>query len=392
MMLFHFAILTVIPFLPVIGNTHSSNDISMNQKVPIIAQQTENTGPIDQPESASTTDLSVTNVSLTAIEIRGWAYLYENIHAQEGTKRRALKQGDVIPTGQDLLVSPNSRVTLTLGSLAEIGITGNTHVRFDNVLQSRSTHEINLRLEKGSAWLKLKGNVLGYRNFLYRVNLIRTVLKQDTTLYFQSGEKSGAVGITYVEGAEQISFWRPSNERYFLSPGQFLPVSPDTTQPNITESANLPVIKPTINGWYEWQPEPLAVELDFFIPPLELYPPYGTIPALHPYLIPIDHTMMLPPETRSMGEIIALYKKALEDFKRDTGNYPTKDQGLKALSIPDRTQGWKGPYAPLSLPKRDLWGSEYVYELIQDKGKTYPDVRSMGPNQKDDKGLEDDIR
>lgn len=369
----------------------------------VMAQQTlqnESTETVSETDtlsgssssSASVSEPSLSSNTLMANDIRGWVYVYENIHAQNNANRRALKQGDAIPTGQDVLVSPNSRVTLKLGESVEFGINGNTHFRIDSILQSRSTQEINMRLEKGSAWLKLNGSALGNRNMLVRVNLIRTVLKENITLYFQSGTKSGAVDITYVEGSETISFWRPSNERYFLTPGQFMPVSPDTTQPNISDSVNLHIIKPTINAWYDWKPEPLALDLDFFIPPLELYPPYGTVPALHPYLIPVDHTMLLPPETRSMGEIIALYKKALELFKRDTGNYPTRDQGLKVLSVPDRTQGWKGPYVPLSLPRRDVWGSEYVYELIQDKGKTYPDVRSMGPNQKDDKGLEDDIR
>lgn len=329
---------------------------------------------------------------LTASDIRGWVYVYDNIDATNNTNRRVLKQGETIPTGKDILISPNSRVTFTMGESVQIGFNGNTQVRFDQASQNRSTIDIKMRLEKGSSWMKLDGDAHTNQSLLYHVNLVRTVLKQDTTFYFQSGNKTGSVDITYIEGTEDVSFWRTSNDRYFIKPGMFFPVSPDTTQPNITDSANVLILKQTINAWQEWKPEPLNFSLDYMIPPLEIYPPYGTIPALHPYQIPIDHTMLLPPETRSMGQIIALYKNALEEFKKDTGNYPTKDQGLHVLTVADRTQGWDGPYVPLRLPKRDLWGSTFVYELIQDKDKTYPDVRSMGPNQKDDRGLEDDIR
>lgn len=330
--------------------------------------------------------------TLTASDIRGWVYVYDNIRDQGNSNRRVLEQGEHVPIGKELLISANSRVTFTMGNAVQIGLNGNTHVRFDEATQNRSTIEIKVRLEQGSSWMKLNGSVLAPKSLLYHVNLIRTVLKQDTTLFFQSGEKTGSVDITYIEGNEDVSFWRTSNDRYFLKPGMFLPVSPDTTQPDITQSARIPILKQTILAWMNWKPEPLNFTLDYMIPPLEIYPPYGTIPALHPYQIPIDHTMLLPPETRSMGQIIAMYKKALEEYKKDTGQYPTKDQGLDVLTVANYTDGWDGPYVPLSLPKRDLWGSKFVYEIIQDKDKTYPDVRSMGPNQKDDKGLEDDIR
>ncbi len=340
----------------------------------------------DNPESSNFPETIIVK------NVRGWAYIYQDYERSPNSGRKALEKGEPIPLAKDIVVSPNSRITLSLGEIASIGVFGPSHIRFDQITSSRSTYQIDVRLESGSKWFKVNSQELGYRSFIYRVNLIRTVLKEDVTIYFESGKKTGAVDITYVEGPDRLSFWRASNERYFISSGDFLPVSPDTTQPEIKTNPKLPVIKSKLSAWDNWQPEPLAMKLDYFIPPLELYAPYGTLPALHPYKIPIDHTMLLPPETRSMGEILELYKKGLREYKKDTGNFPTKDQGLDVLIAQDRTLGWNGPYVPLSIPRRDLWGSKFVYEVIVDGEKKYPDVRSMGPNQKDDKGLEDDIR
>ncbi|MGC9329454.1 MAG: type II secretion system protein GspG [Candidatus Hinthialibacter sp.] len=100
----------------------------------------------------------------------------------------------------------------------------------------------------------------------------------------------------------------------------------------------------------------------------------------------------MPPETRSLGTILSIYRQALEQYKFDTGRYPSHDHGLEALIQSFDVPGWDGPYVGLDLPRRDAWGNPYVYDLYTIKGRQHPDVRSMGPNGQDDKGLGDDIR
>lgn len=52
---------------------------------------------------------------------------------------------------------------------------------------------------------------------------------------------------------------------------------------------------------------------------------------------------------------------ALDEFKRDTGRYPTSQEGLQALRAnPGDVPGWAGPYLKRDIP-RDPWGHPYHY-------------------------------
>lgn len=58
---------------------------------------------------------------------------------------------------------------------------------------------------------------------------------------------------------------------------------------------------------------------------------------------------------------IELFGSALDEFRLDTGRYPTMEEGLNALRVkPEGLEKWAGPYLPKAIP-RDPWGNEYVY-------------------------------
>ena len=53
--------------------------------------------------------------------------------------------------------------------------------------------------------------------------------------------------------------------------------------------------------------------------------------------------------------------KALDQFRIDTGRYPTTEQGLAALTLkPANEIKWAGPYLAKTTPK-DPWGNDYRY-------------------------------
>lgn len=53
--------------------------------------------------------------------------------------------------------------------------------------------------------------------------------------------------------------------------------------------------------------------------------------------------------------------KALDQYRIDTGHYPTTDQGLAALlAQPPGETKWSGPYLTKAVPK-DPWGRDYRY-------------------------------
>ena len=65
---------------------------------------------------------------------------------------------------------------------------------------------------------------------------------------------------------------------------------------------------------------------------------------------------------------IELLGTALDQFKLDTGRYPTSQEGLAALqTTPGNLAGWEGPYLKKDVP-RDPWGNPYQYKSPGDHG------------------------
>ncbi len=58
---------------------------------------------------------------------------------------------------------------------------------------------------------------------------------------------------------------------------------------------------------------------------------------------------------------IELLGQALDQFRLDTGRYPTTSEGLNALITNPGIEGWDGPYLKKGVPK-DPWGRLYVYQ------------------------------
>jgi len=58
---------------------------------------------------------------------------------------------------------------------------------------------------------------------------------------------------------------------------------------------------------------------------------------------------------------IEAYSKALDNFRLDTGRFPTTEEGLAALQQrPSSAERWNGPYLKKDVVA-DPWGHAYVY-------------------------------
>ncbi len=54
--------------------------------------------------------------------------------------------------------------------------------------------------------------------------------------------------------------------------------------------------------------------------------------------------------------------KSLDQYRLDTGHYPTTEQGLSALvTKPANESKWEGPYLTKAVPL-DPWGKPYLYK------------------------------
>jgi general secretion pathway protein G len=79
---------------------------------------------------------------------------------------------------------------------------------------------------------------------------------------------------------------------------------------------------------------------------------------------------------------------SIEQYKLDTGNYPTSDQGLQALvNNTANNPRWNGPYLKQGIPN-DPWGNPFQYRLPSEHGGDY-DVFSAGADGQP--GTADDI-
>ncbi len=66
---------------------------------------------------------------------------------------------------------------------------------------------------------------------------------------------------------------------------------------------------------------------------------------------------------------IDAFDKALDQYRLDTGHYPTTEQGLSALvTKPANEPKWAGPYLKKAVPP-DPWGNAYVYKIPGDHGE-----------------------
>jgi general secretion pathway protein G len=73
---------------------------------------------------------------------------------------------------------------------------------------------------------------------------------------------------------------------------------------------------------------------------------------------------------------IQLLATALDLYFLDVGQYPSQDEGLKALwDKPENQPLWNGPYLSKQIPK-DPWGHDYVYKSPGENGPY--DLYSLG--------------
>ncbi len=58
---------------------------------------------------------------------------------------------------------------------------------------------------------------------------------------------------------------------------------------------------------------------------------------------------------------IELLGQALDQFRLDTGRYPSTSEGLNALMVNPGIPNWDGPYLKKAVPN-DPWGKPYNYQ------------------------------
>lgn len=109
---------------------------------------------------------------------------------------------------------------------------------------------------------------------------------------------------------------------------------------------------------------------------LELMVVIVIIGLLAAYVAPRYFTQVGKSEVKLARMQIDGLEKALDQYRADTGHYPSTEQGLVALvTRPDTEAKWAGPYLKRSLPM-DPWGNAYIYRQPGEHGDL--DLSSFG--------------
>lgn len=109
---------------------------------------------------------------------------------------------------------------------------------------------------------------------------------------------------------------------------------------------------------------------------LELMVVMVIIGLLAAYVAPRYFAQVGKSETKLARAQIDALEKALDQYRADTGRYPSTEQGLAALMArPGNEPRWAGPYLKRELPS-DPWGRPYLYKQPGEHGEV--DISSLG--------------
>lgn len=101
---------------------------------------------------------------------------------------------------------------------------------------------------------------------------------------------------------------------------------------------------------------------------LELLVVMVIIGLLASYVGPKYFAQIGKSEVKTAKAQIDALEKALDQYRLDTGRYPTTEQGLAALNTkPADEPKWAGPYLKKAVPP-DPWGHAYVYKAPGEHG------------------------
>ena len=101
---------------------------------------------------------------------------------------------------------------------------------------------------------------------------------------------------------------------------------------------------------------------------LELLVVMVIIGLLAAYVAPRYFAQVGKSEVRTAQAQVVALRNALDTYRLDTGQYPTTEQGLNALTVrPQGNAKWSGPYLQKAVPP-DPWGRPYQYKSPGEHG------------------------
>lgn len=102
---------------------------------------------------------------------------------------------------------------------------------------------------------------------------------------------------------------------------------------------------------------------------LELLVVMVIIGLLTAYVGPMYFKQVGKSEVKTVLAQLDAFGKALDQYRLDTGHYPSAEEGLNALRLqPANEKRWDGPYLKKGVPL-DPWGNPYIYKRPGEHGE-----------------------
>jgi general secretion pathway protein G len=91
---------------------------------------------------------------------------------------------------------------------------------------------------------------------------------------------------------------------------------------------------------------------------------------------------------------LKILHSAVNQFKMDTGRFPTDEEGLGALIVqPTDVTGWEpGGYLEITKIPKDSWGHDFVYQLYPESGRPFVIISYGADGEEGGEGINADLR
>ena len=328
--------------------------------------------------------------SLEAVvtSLKGWGYLL----LSSGEEGLEVEPQQSIQPGQTIATAKNSRLSFKINDEIMFWLEADSRLQFHQCVYERDVglYDTVLDLQKGGMWVNIDFPPEKANRVKLNCSGVTFITTKNLLHFYRDDNKN--IHTTVFSGDDLNIQYGIGDERMNLSASQELQINNMGNMEILAKIEDKKVIEDWKN-WNKWNPVFIDVEPELVSPDIPQAPVEKIIPALGE-----KEGVLLTKESGhrvNLGLVDALkmYRKALQNYYRDVGAYPSTEQGLKVLMNGDGIPNWKGPYIGEFVLDTDPWGTPFIYKNIQQSEKiTILDIHSAGPNRIDENGFGDDLR
>lgn len=304
-----------------------------------------------------------------------------------GSNWQAAKEKELLKVKEEIKTA-NGKTKISLRGRGELRLPVNSHLRLEEMTADGS--QVTIRLIGGRVWNKVtpEGKQINYK--VQTPDLVAGV--RGTLFNVSINAQDGKSRVAVFEGKVETISIKDVTQKIELDTNKF------TVVDNMGKISPPAEVSPDeIKEWTEWDEWALEVHNNVssrFWVGGQVIDNMARLAAedgkkYDAIMNEANATILWNRE----GEHLSQLGEAFLKYARDTGRFPTTEQGFSVLVNNPNVSGWKGPYIKEQLPVKDRAGTEIKYTLKTGKtGNAYGELISAGPNKIYSNGQTDDLK